>query len=402
MTMEKVGSFLLVILLITSSIFALFIFFRDSLYIIKGDSMLPTLVNGDLIITVEKPPDEIIAGELNGDIVVIKRGSNSYVEYGGATLFYNTSENHNIIHRVVDKRYLNNSWFFLTKGDNNRYCDGGIREIFKDSSGNYSLYEYNASELVYIPQSEIIGVMVFKIPFLGLLKDFGLIILIPLIFIFCFLLFLDLLKRRLILIRYQQKKKIYRSKIFIILIVLLTGQLIFYFSISQFYFMNNESMEPYLKNNDLLIIKNEPASQIQVGDICIIRSPEYFYSHGFDPQWWNYYPNSSYLVHRILDKKDFNGTWYFMTGGDKSSIHIDGMLQNLEKSETYLLVEFNRSNIIYIPESEIIGVVIANIPYVGYLVDLMPYLLILLIILNITNIIFFKIRRSIRLINNFE
>jgi hypothetical protein len=160
--------------------------------------------------------------------------------------------------------------------------------------------------------------------------------------------------------------------------------------------MNNESMEPYLSYNDFLLIEEKPASQIQVGEICVIRSPKYFYSHGFDPLWWNSFPNSSHLVHRILDKKNINGTIFFMTGGDKSPIPIDGMLYTLKKSDNYILIEFNRSNIIYIPETEILGIVSSSFPFIGYLIDFKPFLSIFLIAMILIVFILLETKRVVR------
>ncbi|TFF88325.1 MAG: hypothetical protein EU549_03220 [Promethearchaeota archaeon] len=397
MIMEKAQlSFLIASIVIFSAIMVTFFYFRDNLYVIKGESMEPTLFNGDLIVVVDKAADEIIAGEKSGDIVVISKGSDCYVENGAAAVFYDAPQNHNIIHRVVDKRIINGSWFFLTKGDNNVYCDGGIREIYEDNSGDYILYEYNSSNLVYIPHSSILGVMVFRIQFIGLIKDFAIVISVPIICSFFFLFILEALKRKAILIKREVKKKFYRSKFSLILISMLIGLSIAQPFVSSFYFMNNESMEPHLSYNDLLITENKPASQIKMGDICVIRSPEYFYSHGFDPQWWNYFPNSSQLIHRILDKKCINGTWYFMTGGDKSSIYIDGMLRTLEKRENYILIEYNRSNIIYIPEEELLGVVNGSIALIGYLNDISFYINIALIILIAIEIIFLETMYTIR------
>ena len=80
-----------------------------------------------------------------------------------------------------------------------------------------------------------------------------------------------------------------------------------------------------------------------------------------------------------------------MTGGDQSAFSIDGMITTLNKSDNYLLLEFYASNIIYLPETEILGKVVGAIPLIGYIIDYYTLILILNIVLfSITMILKFK------------
>jgi signal peptidase I len=332
--------------------------------------MEPSLSSGDLLFVSEVIPSDIKASDVNGDIVVIK-GPQYFEEEGGCSLFWSTANNTPIIHRVIDKKYDNktNLWYFATKGDNNDYIDGSIIETY--SSENYCLYEYNISNPIYISEKAILGIVIFKIPYIGLLQEFSFILFIIFDLLFCVFIIFKILNIKFLLYKDRIKHKIYHSK----LIGLMLAFISFFFFIQflplldNVFFMMNESMEPIMHFNDLLIAEDIDALQMNIGDIVVIRSPQYFYSQGYDPMFWHYYPNSSYIVHRVLDKKLINNSWYFMTGGDQSSLYIDGMIKTLNKSDNYLLLEFNRSNIIYLPEEEILGRVIYNIPLIGYFVD---------------------------------
>ncbi len=380
--LKKDNCYNITVIFVLSFVLFIFFFFHDSIYIIKGDSMEPSLSHGDLLFISKVDPNDIYADEKNGDIVVIK-GQEYYEKEGGISLFRGTNNNTRIIHRVIDKRYDNNTnlWYFLTKGDNNEYCDGSIREIY--SSENYSLYEYNSSNLVYIAETGILGVVIFKIAYIGLFQDISLGLFILILSFFTLFFIFKGFKLKLKFIKCQIRKKLLHSKAIIMIVIFF-----FVFFLLQFlpllnnvYFMINDSMVPYLHFNDLVIAEPIVASKIEINDIVVIKSPQYFYSQGYDPMFWHYYPNSSYIIHRVLDKKFVNDSWYFMTGGDKSSLCIDGMIRTLNKSKNYFLLEFNCSNMIYIPETEILGKVISAIPLIGYIIDYYILILILFIIL---------------------
>ncbi|MEJ2296619.1 MAG: hypothetical protein P8Y23_17870, partial [Candidatus Lokiarchaeota archaeon] len=293
---------------------------------------------------------------------------------------------------------VNNTWFFLTKGDNNPYCDGGIREIYKDSE-EYLLLEYNDSNLVYIPSKFILGVVIFKIPYLGLiLQEIAPHILIPLIIVMCFQSILPFMKRKIEIIRNKFNSNLHKSKPLLTLSILLMSQVAISFlpDLENLYIMKRNSMQPFLFYNDLIITEKKYASEIQIGDIVVIRGPDYFYSEGFDPIFWNYYPNGSYIVHHVLDRKYINGTMFFMTGIMGNEEYIDGMFLILNKSENYLLIEFNRSNVIYLPQSEILGVMVLRIPLIGYYLDLIPYIFLYISILICFIVYCFATKRFVK------
>jgi len=400
--MRKNALFILTVILSLLSVFTFLSIFRGSFYIIKGDSMLPTLSHGDLVIITHKNPQEIHADMENGDIVVIAEGEDCYVKYGGSPLFYNAPNGQKIIHRVINKKLVNNTWFFLTCGDNNPYCDGGIREIYRESD-DYILFEYNNSNLenlVYIPSNYILGVVIGKIPMIGLLQEIAPFLLFPMIAFIGFFCLMNLSNRKIIMVKRLIKQNLLQSKPFLILSFLIFSHLLIYclpFMIPNLRLMNQTSMQPYIFYNDLVVSEKRSPSEIRIEDIIVIRGPDYFYSEGFDPIFWNYYPNGSYIIHHVLDKVLMNNSWFFMTGiigeEDKYSNQIDGMFSVLKKSEDYFLFEFNRSNIIYIPETEVLGVVTARIPLIGYILEFIPYFICYLLLL-ISIVIYFQITKK--------
>ena len=133
--------------------------------------------------------------------------------------------------------------------------------------------------------------------------------------------------------------------------------------------MNNNSMAPSFYKNDILIRENVDPVDISVNDVVIIRSPKYYYEQGFDPIFWNFYPNSSYLVHRIAEKRKINDTWFFVTQGDRSQWKPDGIFKTLVKTGDYdyFKFELNKTNCVLITKEAILGVVVAKIPLVGFL-----------------------------------
>ena len=169
--MEKTKSnrnFLLALLFLIIGILFPFILFKDSLYVITTPSMTPTLNVGDLVIRGEKTPENIQVGELDGDILILK-GPQYYYENGyDPRLFNYLANNTPIIHRAIDKKKVDDKWYFLTKGDNNRLPDGGL--IILNDSEDYYLVEYNRSTSIYISETEILGIVLFIIPFIGYLN----------------------------------------------------------------------------------------------------------------------------------------------------------------------------------------------------------------------------------------
>lgn len=82
--------------------------------VVQGVSMEPTLYQGDLLF-VKKPRDlgDIQAGShenFTGDILIYKSPIRGFL----------------VVHRVIDKKFENNTWYFRTQGDNNWHVDDGM------------------------------------------------------------------------------------------------------------------------------------------------------------------------------------------------------------------------------------------------------------------------------------
>ena len=386
-----------VTILVFTFVLAPIIIFNDSLYIIKGGSMEPNLYHGDLVIAMDKEPADIQAGYQDGDIVVIK-GPEYYTDQGAEPDFWDLLNNTQIIHRVIDKKLINGTWYFLTKGDNTAMIDGSIRTIFK--SEDYSIFEYNESNGVYITKDAILGIVIFKIPFIGYLQEYGL--LISLFLIISMLLFQLFSKKwQFQLFRSKRgEKRLVKSKSYLIFsgicLIVLFLQIIL---IQNPFFLNmtNNSMNPTLSQNDLVISTTKDPSEILVGDVVIIKSAHYFYDRGFPPILWSNFPNNSYIIHRVVDKLNVNGTWHFMTKGDNSGYEIDGMYRTVSSSPGYILFEYNKSNIIYLPQEAIIGVVEFKIPFIGFWKDNFLFSVSIIISLQVLIIIFKKTNMKIEI-----
>ncbi|MFX1296004.1 MAG: signal peptidase I [Promethearchaeota archaeon] len=117
--------------------------------VVQGRSMEPTLYEGDLLF-VKKPRD----------LVNIKNGSHTE-RTGDILIFFSPYKKFLIVHRVVNKKYENGSWYFSTQGDNNDYTDNGI------------LYSGD-----WLHESYVKGVAIGCIPWIGnigiFLRDSGL------------------------------------------------------------------------------------------------------------------------------------------------------------------------------------------------------------------------------------
>ena len=138
-----------------------------------------------------------------------------------------------------------------------------------------------------------------------------------------------------------------------------------------FYKIVSTSMCPALNVGDVVVRGSKVPEQINIGeqegDILILKGPQYFYEQGVDPIMWNYLEKDTPIIHRAIDKKKIGEMWYFKTKGDNSWAP-DGSFRVLEKTNEYILTEYNKSNEIYVPESEVLGVVVKKIP----LIDVNP------------------------------
>jgi signal peptidase I len=163
-------------------------------------------------------------------------------------------------------------------------------------------------------------------------------------------------------------------------------------------------MKPALSYGDVVYAAEKDPSEIKAdeedGDIVVIKGPQYYYEQGFDPIFWNHIENNTRIIHRVVDKKLVNGTWYISTKGDNSMWPVDGIFQTLNKTEDYFLFEYNSSNLIYITEEAIIGVILFKIPFLGYLEDIFPILIVSLIALLIINILFKRFNYELKIVKN--
>jgi len=147
-----------------------FIIFSDRMYVITSQSMAPTLDVGDLVIRGDKDAEDIKADEEDGDIVIL-RGATYFYENGFDPLFWgNLDGDIPIIHRAIDKKKIDGKWYFKTKGDNNMVADGGYTFKNKSKDYDYIVIEYNDSEVIYICETEVLGIVIFTIPYIGYLN----------------------------------------------------------------------------------------------------------------------------------------------------------------------------------------------------------------------------------------
>lgn len=147
-----------------------FIVFSDRLYVITSQSMAPTLNVGDFVVRGDKDAEDIKADEEDGDIVIL-RGATYFYENGFDPIFWgNLDGDIPIIHRAIDKKKIDGKWYFKTKGDNNMVADGGYTFKNKSKDYDYIVIEYNDSEVIYICETEVLGIVIFVIPYLGYLN----------------------------------------------------------------------------------------------------------------------------------------------------------------------------------------------------------------------------------------
>jgi len=121
----------------------------------------------------------------------------------------------------------------------------------------------------------------------------------------------------------------------------------------------SRSMEPNINVGDLLFLHGvEDPSQIKVGDVIVYDARGLWSGAPSDP-----------IVHRVIEKKFENQSWWFLTKGDNNHYPDPA----------------------WVPQENVIGIVVGRIPYVGYvkifLTDtglLVPLLVILSILLIIS------------------
>ncbi|MBS7635367.1 signal peptidase I [Candidatus Bathyarchaeota archaeon] len=129
-----------------------------------SNSMYPTLKIGDLLIVQGGLNGvDVLADPKNGDIIVFRHP-------------YRPDEF--VVHRAIEKYEKDNVWYFRTKGDHNLYPDSWV-----------------------ISEKDLIGKVVFTIPYLGYIKiylgnEIGISIIVALLIVFVIFENLDLLKKK--------------------------------------------------------------------------------------------------------------------------------------------------------------------------------------------------------------
>lgn len=127
-------------------------------------------------------------------------------------------------------------------------------------------------------------------------------------------------------------------------------------------------MYPALDIGDIVMAVEKDPGAIKVGikngDILILKGPRYFYENGVDPIIWNDLPPDFPIIHRAINRKKIGACWYFQTKGDNNWAP-DGSFQLKKKEARCLSIIYDSKKPIFIPETEILGVVIKKIPYYG-------------------------------------
>ena len=109
--------------------------------IVVSGSMEPSIREGDLLFVMGTNPEDIKNGtaeDKNGDVIVFD-----------ARRLWAGAPEEPIVHRVVDKYLVGDTWYFRTKGDANWLPDQAL-----------------------VPESRIIGVVIGGIPYIGWVKIF--------------------------------------------------------------------------------------------------------------------------------------------------------------------------------------------------------------------------------------
>ncbi len=91
-----------------------------------------------------------------------------------------------------------------------------------------------------------------------------------------------------------------------------------------------------LNTGDVMILFGRAPERINVGDVLV-----------FEPENRVWFESHGPVIHRVVDRWQDDGIWYFQTKGDHNSQSFD----NFEKR---------------IPEDKVIGVAVVRIPYIGY------------------------------------
>jgi signal peptidase len=155
----------------------------------------------------------------------------------------------------------------------------------------------------------------------------------------------------------MKMKKIYDIIIFFLIVTspLLTWQIAKILLHNQYpiQVIVSDSMSPTLNIGDIVLVENIDPKSITIGTVIAFQSPRY--------------GENIYFVHRVIGVEVINDKYYFRTKGDAN-----------DSPDSWL-----------IPETHLIGRIIARIPLIGYLV-LIPriYLASFIITIVITDVIY--------------
>ena len=114
---------------------------ESPIVVVISGSMEPSIHTGDLLFVAGIDPDDIKNGtaeDKDGDVIVFD-----------ARGLWSTAPQEPIVHRVIDKYQIGDTWYFRTKGDANSMPDA-----------------------TPIPESRVIGVVIGGIPYIGWVKIF--------------------------------------------------------------------------------------------------------------------------------------------------------------------------------------------------------------------------------------
>ena len=138
---------------------------ESPIVVVVSGSMEPEIYKGDLLFVMGTEPENIKNGTIfdkDGDIIV----------FNAQGLWFGAPQEP-IVHRVIDKYQIGDTWYFRTKGDANSLPDQAP-----------------------VPEDRVIGVVIGKIPLIGWVKIFltesGL--LIPLLVIISALLIISIVR----------------------------------------------------------------------------------------------------------------------------------------------------------------------------------------------------------------
>ncbi len=135
-------------------------------------------------------------------------------------------------------------------------------------------------------------------------------------------------------LRWEERSELQKS-LFILLVVAgvtLGGYGVFMLSMgttTPMVVVTSESMVPVLQPGDLLVLQGRAPEQIHVGDIIVFQ----------DNEWSTDAP----IVHRVVEIEVIDGTYHFRTKGDANALPDPGTRT----------------------PDEIVGVVVARVPWVG-------------------------------------